>query len=113
MDKTISFDKNNDADETLISIEEAAKILGYKYGTAYKKIFIEKLITHHDGGTRDKKVYKASVLVTVDKGFSKLTLTRHSERSEESIYDLCNRSFAALRMTERGTYSRITFVHST
>lgn len=50
-------------DDELISVAEAGKIMGdYPYATAYKKIFIDKLVSHHDGGDRDKKVYKKSAI---------------------------------------------------
>lgn len=45
----------------LVSIEEAGQIMGgYDYHTAYKKIVKDKLVSYHDGGPRDKKVYRKS-----------------------------------------------------
>lgn len=50
-------------DDELISITEAGKIMGYDvYDTAYKKIVKDKLVSFHDGGKHDKRVYKSSAI---------------------------------------------------
>lgn len=53
--------KDNVLDDDFCSIAEAGLIMGgYDYHTAYKKIVKDKLVSYHDGGKRDKKVYRRS-----------------------------------------------------